>query len=413
MTTTARATGVATVATFLTLAASVGAAAKAPLPEPAIDAPAGILVDAGSGEVITARSPRVERPIASTTKLMTALLALESAELDDVFTAPRYEAAPVESKIDLAEGERMAVRDLLAALLLESANDAAATIAKGVSGSEAAFVEAMNVRARELGLSDTHYENPIGFDDPGNYSSPRDLATLATYLLRDRRFARIVDRPRAVLETGARRRVVENRNSLVAAYPEVDGVKTGHTAGAGWVLVGASTARDAGVVSVVLGASSEEARDGESRELLEYGMSLFERRSVLEAGGAVATADVRYSGGDRAALTTPEDVSVTVRRGAGGVETRVSVPAEVEGPLAAESRVGSVEVVYGGEVVETVPLVTASAVPRPSLFGRIAAASPGALTWVLLGAIVVLVTVAGIRARAASRRRTAGQPTGS
>src|SRR5918994_2776177 len=171
-----------------------------------------VVLDGRDGTVMFARKPDVERSIASTTKLMTALLALERAELDEVFTAPAYSAAPAESRINLREGERMTVEDLLEALLLESANDAAVSLAENLSGSREAFVEEMNDRAEELGLEHTSYANPIGLDEPGNYSSARDLATLTAILLRNREFARIVDMPQAELESGTRPRVVANRN---------------------------------------------------------------------------------------------------------------------------------------------------------------------------------------------------------
>lgn len=378
------------------------ASARAGREPPAIDAPAGILVDGSTGDVLTAKAPRDERPIASATKLMTALLVLERAELDDTFTAPAYDAAPVESQIDLERGERLTVRDLLTALLLESANDAAVTLAAGVSGSQAEFVSAMNDRAGELDLTDTHFANPIGLDDRDNYSSARDLATLTARLLEDETFAKTVDRPRAVLESGSRRRVVENRNRLVGEYPEVDGVKTGHTSSAGYVLVGAARTRHAEVISVVLGAATEDARDEISRELLDYGIDQFHREPVLYAGRAIATAEVRY--GEEAALTTPDDVAITVRRGGGAVETRVDAPAELEGPIAANRRVGSIDVIYADEVVERVPLVTAGAVPAPGVLDRVGAALGGGLTWIVACAIVAAVALALIRRRSASRR---------
>ena len=372
---------------------------------PEIDAPAATLEDGRTGHVLLAKSPRERRPIASTTKLMTALLTLERTRPGEVFVARGYRAAAVESQIGLEEGERMRVRDLLTALLLESANDAAATLAREISGSEDAFVDEMNQRARELGLRDTHYENPIGFDDPANYSSARDLAALARVLLRDRRFEAIVRRPRAVLKSGDRRRVVENRNTLVGRYPRVDGVKTGHTAKAGYVLVGSATGRGAQVVSVVLGAADEEARDVVSRALLTYGLDQFRRRTVLRAGRPVASAGVAGRDGE-AALTTPSDVVLTVRRG-GAVRTSVSAPDELEGPLAPGSRVGSVEVLYGDEVAKTAPLVTAGAVAEPATVARVTAALRGPLTWIALAAIVLASALAIFRIRSTTPARRA------
>ena len=247
-------------------------------------AQAAIVVDGVDGTVMFAKRPDAERAIASTTKLMTALLSLEEAKPGDVFTAPGYDAMPAESRINLRAGERMTVHDLLEALLLESANDAAVDLAENIAGSREAFVEQMNERAGELGLDHTSYANPIGLDDPGNYSSARDLATLARTLLRNRRFARIVDSPEATLESGSHVRVVQNRNDLVAAYPWVNGVKTGYTTNAGNVLVG-SAARGprARVISVVMGEPTEAARDADTLTLLRWGLDRFSRVRVVAA----------------------------------------------------------------------------------------------------------------------------------
>jgi D-alanyl-D-alanine carboxypeptidase (penicillin-binding protein 5/6) len=178
---------------------------------------------------------------------------LERAKLDDVFTAVPYEAQAAESRINLKAGERMSVRDLLRALLLESANDAAATLAVGVSGSQAAFVGEMNARARELGLRHTAYANPIGLDEPGNHSSARDLAKLTRRLRTNAFFRRTVAMRSARLTTGDHARQIENTNDLLGSPPGVNGVKTGHTLDAGYVLVGSATRGRVNVLSVVLG----------------------------------------------------------------------------------------------------------------------------------------------------------------
>src|SRR4051794_21329591 len=217
------------------LALLPGASAAAP---PSLHARAAILVQPDTGDVVYARSPDARRPIASTTKLMTALLTLERTNLDDVVPAAPYHPLPAESVAGLRTGERLTVRDLLRALLLASANDAAETLAVDVSGSQAAFVRAMNARAAQLHLRNTHYANAIGLDEQGNYSSARDLVTLAGVLLRKPFFALTVNRPRATLSSGARVRRIVNRNSLVREFPFVHGVKTGHTQQAGYVLVG-------------------------------------------------------------------------------------------------------------------------------------------------------------------------------
>jgi serine-type D-Ala-D-Ala carboxypeptidase (penicillin-binding protein 5/6) len=344
---------------LLALAVPASASAAAPTVD---RADAAIVVDASDGTVMFQKGPDERQAIASATKLMTALLALERARPGDVFTAPAYNANPVESRINLRAGERMRVEDLLEGLLLESANDAAVTLAEGISGSRSAFVEQMNTRASEIGLGGTSYANPIGLDDPQNYSTARDLAALTVRLLRNRDFARIVDLPRATLESGARRRVVGNRNELVARYPFVDGVKTGHTLDAGYVLIGAAHGSGgAKVVSVVLGEPSESARETDTLALLRWGLTRFRRTEVLDPDKVLARPEVKYRD-SHAALVPDSALRLTVRRGE-RVTRRVSAPDEVEGPLDEGERVGRVTVVVDGKPVKRVALVTAAEVP--------------------------------------------------
>jgi D-alanyl-D-alanine carboxypeptidase (penicillin-binding protein 5/6) len=254
-------------------------------------------------------------------------------------------------------------------LLLESANDAAVTIAQGVSGSRPAFVADMNERASQLGLGGTHYANPIGLDDPANYSTARDLARLARRLLRNRRFARVVDMPEAVLQSGSHRRVVENRNDLVARYPFVDGVKTGHTLRAGYVLVGTGHGNGgARVVTVVMGEPGEAARDADTLALLRWGFSRFHRVRVVDRRRAVTRVAVEDRD-EQAALVPRRTVVVTARRDQ-RVERRVDAPASLEGPLPAGRRVGTVTILRDGRRVGRVALVTAHAVAGPGALRR-------------------------------------------
>ena len=392
--TAARAALVATAAA-LTLSAP---AAHAQQPPSLPGADAAILVDARDGSPILRKDPRESHSIASTTKLMTALLTLERTSPDDVFTAPNYDALSAESKIDLRAGERMKVSDLLEALMLESANDAAATLAEGISGSREAFVEEMNARASELRLTSTSYANPIGLDDPLNYSTAEDLAKLARLLLRDERFAAIADMPTATLESGARQRIVNTRNDLIPRFPFVDGIKTGYTSDAGYVLVGSATGRTgARVISVVLGEPSEAARDEESLALLRYGLAQYRRVTPLRKRRAIRDVDVAYRD-EQATLRPARGVSVVARRDQ-KVTTRLDVPDELEGEIDAGERVGTVAVLRDGKVVGRVPVLTAEHVPGAGLPRRIASTLGLSLTALLVLVIVSTGAIAGIRLR--------------
>jgi D-alanyl-D-alanine carboxypeptidase (penicillin-binding protein 5/6) len=382
------------------LAGPASAAAQDSAEPPELSAAAAIVVDGRDGEVMYAENPDSRRAIASTTKLMTALLTFERARPGDVFTAPPYNALPVESRINLRAGERMRVGDLLEGLLLESANDAAVTLAEGISGSRKAFVAEMNERADELGLADTSYANPIGFDDPANYSTARDLADLSLRLMRRPRFRRIVDMPVAGLESGTKPRVIDNRNVLVARYPWVTGIKTGHTIQAGDVLIGSARRRDgAKVISVVLGEPSEAARDADTLALLRWGLDRFRRVRALDPRRPLARADYRD---ERATLVARRRVRVLLRDGE-RIARRVDAPEELEGPLPARARVGSVTVLVDGRPVRRVALVTADDVPGAGTLRILTSVLGVPLT--LLGGLAILVAALLAIIRIRARRR--------
>jgi D-alanyl-D-alanine carboxypeptidase (penicillin-binding protein 5/6) len=378
-------------------APAAGQEAERPPPVPAADA--AMVVDGRDGEVMFAKNAGERQSIASTTKLMTALLTLERTRPREVFRAADYVAAPVESQIGLRPGERMTVQDLFEALLLESANDAAVTLAEGVSGSVDAFVADMNERAAELGLEDTSYANPIGFDDPLNYSTASDLVVLTRELLGRPRFARVVDMPKAELESGARPRTIDNRNTLVATHPFVTGVKTGHTLGAGYVLIGSAKGRGGRVISIVMGEPSESARDADTLKLLRWGIKRFRRVRVIDDRRTMARADIEHRD-ERAALVPARDAVVTLRDGE-RVRRRIRAPQEVEGPLPAGSRVGSVTVFVDGERVRRVALVTASNVPEAGAMRVLISVLGVPLTVLLVLAILLgaVLVVAALRTR--------------
>jgi D-alanyl-D-alanine carboxypeptidase (penicillin-binding protein 5/6) len=370
-----------------------------------VGAPSAIVIEVSSGTAACARAPDRERPVGSTTKLMTALLTLERAKLSDVFTAADYHPLPVESKIGLLAGERMTVRDLLRGLLLESGNDAAATLAQGVGGSQRAFVRLMNARARRLGLEDTHYENPIGLDATGNYSSARDLVTLATVLRTNRFFKRTVDLSQVTLTSGAYRRTFANRNLLVRRYPYVNGVKTGHTLGAGYVLVGSARRHGIQLVSAVLDEPSEAARDADTLALFAYAFHRYQRIRAVIKGRTMATVPIRQRNGAELDLVAARTVRRIVPRGhRRDVKIAVHAPDSVAGPIRRGQRLGRIEVSQGGRHVATVPLVAAEHVAAADIAQQTKnlAATPLVLIGVAIAAVGGTLLVAR---RAGARRR--------
>ncbi|MGH2988187.1 MAG: D-alanyl-D-alanine carboxypeptidase family protein, partial [Solirubrobacterales bacterium] len=359
--------------------------------EPELPARDWLVVDADDREVLAAHRPARSAPVASTTKLMTAFVARDELALGKTVVAPAYFANTAESLLGLSEGERIEVRDLLYGLILASGNDAAAALAQAAAGSEKAFVRRMNRAAERLGLDDTSYANPIGLDEPGNFSSARDLVDLTLALREDPAFRRIFDAPEADQESGARPRTVVNRNNLVRTVPYVNGVKTGYTLGAGNVLVGSAERDGVQLVSAVLGAPTEPARDSATLELLHYGFSLYERERVLSERERVAAAAVRWQD-ESLPLVAQRPAAVTVRRDQ-RVDLEVASPTEVEGPIRRGERLGRARVTVDGEPVQRVALLAARSVPEATALQRFDGAIPGprVVAWgVAVGGLALL-----------------------
>jgi D-alanyl-D-alanine carboxypeptidase (penicillin-binding protein 5/6) len=388
--------------------AQSASAGRAPLRPPSVSAREAIVVDADTGQVLYARNARRRAPIASTTKLMTALLTLERAQLGQIFRVVYYPATDVESTAGLRAGERMSVRDLLRAMLLPSANEAAQTLAVRVAGSERAFVQAMNAQAQALGLRDTRYATPVGLDVPGNYSTASDLVRLATVDMANPFFARTVDMASAHLTTGARPRTVINRNDLVGLYSYVDGIKTGHTSQAGYVLVGAAHRGGVHLISAVLGDPTLSARDSDTLALLRYGLGRYHRVTVVKAGAALASVPVRFAGG-RVELVPGSAVTRDLPLGDRPRVSLRSLPARLKGPLAAGTREGTATVSDRGRTIAEVALVTQRALPKPTLGQRLRDYATRTLTLVLLaGLLACSLLLAILQHRVTRRRRRRG-----
>jgi serine-type D-Ala-D-Ala carboxypeptidase (penicillin-binding protein 5/6) len=356
---------------------------------PRVEAQAWALVDARSGETIASHGAARHLLIASTTKLMTAWVAMQELPLDRVVRAAPYDAEIEESVMGLRDGQRVSVRDLLYGLIMLSGNDAAHALAVAAAGSEERFVAQMNRRAAALGLADTHYANPIGLDAEGNYSSAADLATLTRHLLDDPAFARIADARSAVLRSVRPRRRIESLNQLLYMAPWATGVKTGHTWAAGYVLVGSGERKGVELISTLIGAPSDEARFDGSLELLDYGFSQYRHRQPIHAGEDLASPPIRYSGGELP-LRAARSVTVGLRRGQ-SLDVAVRAPEEVEGPIRRGARLGAATVRVDGRVAAVVPLRAGRAIPEASAFDRVRSFFGDNLVTIALAAFVILI----------------------
>ncbi len=362
---------------------------------PQLDARAWALVDARSGDVLASHAGSRHLPIASTTKLMTAYVALQDLPLDKVVRAAPYVPEYGESLLGLRPGQRISVRDLLYGLILRSGNDAAYDLARAAAGSEGRFVSQMNRYAAALGLTDTHYANPIGLDQRGNHSSAADLVALTRRLLRIPVFAKIAASRNALLRSVQPQRRISTINELLSMAPWVTGVKTGHTFGARYVLVGSGRRKGVELIAAVVGTDTDEDRFDDTLRLLEYGFSKYHKRVPIEVGQTLAEPSIRYAGGELA-LRAARTVAVGVRRG----ETmRVSVraPAEVEGPIRRGAVAGRAVVLVDGLRATSVPLRAARAVPKAGTLDRVRGFLGDNALWLVLALSAILIGAAFLR----------------
>jgi serine-type D-Ala-D-Ala carboxypeptidase (penicillin-binding protein 5/6) len=332
---------------------------------PEVDARAYVVQNGVTGEMLAHRNDRQRLPIASITKLMTVLVTLRNASLDDVVTVSRRAASVGESSIYLRNGDRLTVRELIEAALIQSANDAAVALAEYVGGSQSVFVTMMNEESRRLGLHDTHFANPDGLDAPDHYSSAHDVTRLARIAMKSKVVREIVDRRTAQISGG---RTLTTWNDLLGTYPGVFGVKTGHTTGAGWSEVAAARSHGVTVYATILGSPARDTRNVDLAELLTWGLTRYRTVHPITRGRVYATARAPY-GRHPLALVASRPTARIVRVDRTLIE-RVVVPAVVSLPVTKGQRLGEVRVYYGRKLVAASPLVAARSIAKPGFFGR-------------------------------------------
>jgi serine-type D-Ala-D-Ala carboxypeptidase (penicillin-binding protein 5/6) len=341
------------------------AAARAADEPPSVRARAVIVANGATGEILLERNADRRVPIASLTKIMTALVTLEHARPAQRVRVRGRAPSIGESTIHLRVGERIRVRDLLAAALVQSANDAAFALAAHVGdGNVKAFVRLMNERADELGLDATRFVRPDGLDVDGHYSSARDVLTLSREAMKLPLFRRLV-RLRGGTIAGGRSLYAWNDLLRTGSFPGIIGVKTGHTDAARWSQVAAAKRPGVTIYAVLLGSPTRARRNKDLAELLDWGFGHYARVTLIRSDRVYATAALPFSE-ERLPLVAARRVEGVVRLGRPLVE-RVVAPAAVDLPIAEGEKVGDIVVLDGRRVVGRTPLVAAHAADDASV----------------------------------------------
>ena len=334
----------------------------------AITAAAAFLIDTESGRVLYSRNANLRLPMASITKIMTAVIVLESLKLDAEVQASSNATGTLGSGIALQKGEVLTVEQLLYALLVSSANDAAIALAEATAGSVGSFVETMNDKAETLGLTNTHFVNPNGLNAEGHYSSARDLATLAGYAMKDPVF-------RSIVRTGTYSlpwpghdtpRKLESQNLLLGKYAWVTGIKTGSTPYARYCLVSSGTRDGVSLMNVLLGAENDDLRWSETEALMSYGFSLYPRTVLIDKGEFVTELGVPDPLGRSIRLVADRSLTVSLYK-SDKVSSIVTVDRDAVLPVRAGDVFGTIEFVLNGESIGAARLISAQAVDVPTI----------------------------------------------
>ena len=326
---------------------------------------AAILVDLGTGTVLYEKNADEQRAIASITKVMTLLLAFQALEagrvqLTDVVPVSEHAYGMGGSQIWLEPGEQLTLEEMLKAICISSANDAAVAVAEYIGGSEDAFVQQMNAEAACLGMTGTHFENACGLDETGHLSTARDVAVMSREMLLHH--TEIADYCTIWTDTlrGGETQLV-NTNKLLRSYQGITGLKTGTTGGAG-VCISASAERDGlGLVAVILGAPSSKDRFDAARTLLDYGFANYQSLTAELPADAPKTLPVARGAEETVELSYTAPGSFLAAKGDDAqLEVQLALPESVEAPVAAGQQLGTVTVLRGGQTLAEYPVAAAN-----------------------------------------------------
>lgn len=382
--------------------------------QPEIKAAAAILADRASGRILYEKEVNAKCYPASTTKIMTGLLAIENLNFGDMVTASAT-AVDVDrdgSNMGILEGEQLTVEQLLYGLMVHSANDAANVLAESVAGSITSFVDKMNSRAVEIGMKNTHFANPHGYHDDNHYTTAYDLYLLANIAMQNEEFAKIVSTPTYEIPPTNKYkeiRSLSNNNALINPmkgrrylYSAATGIKTGHTSKAGNCLVSSAEKNGSSFICVVLNAPNENGTNysfADTITLFNYGFENFKTQTISDTEEILATKEVKWAAGNAQAILTakePFTALLPADFNKSALEKTLTVDDVIKAPLAEGETVGTITYFYDGTVIGEAELINKKAIKRSytrMIFGTL-------LHWLLsiwvmvpLGIIVAVLLV--------------------
>ncbi len=339
-----------------------------------------VLIEKESKRVLYEKNAHEKMAMASTTKIMTCIVAIESGKLDEIVTASGKAARAPKVKLNLKTGEKQKLGDLLYSLMLESHNDTAVAIAEHVGGSVEEFCAMMTEKAKAIGAENTCFETPNGLDGQAHYSTPYDMALIAAYALDNPEFVKIINTPQIEIPTtqveGSKKHALINKNRFLSQYEGAEGVKTGYTSKAGHCFVGAVKKEDMELIGVALGAGWDSK--GKSRKytdvikLMNYGYNNYKKYKVLDKGEEKGSVKVTNGKVEDVTLYVDETVILPLtEHEKETIELKKTVTDELQAPIDENQVVGKVEVICDGKVLKKVDLLAGQKVDKANLLDKL------------------------------------------
>lgn len=343
---------------------------------PNVKAKGAVLIEQESGRVLYEQNAYAPLPMASTTKIMTCILAIEKGNLDDLVTTSKRASSAPPVKLHLKVGEKQRLGDLLYALMLQSDNDVAVAVAEHIGGSVEQFCEMMTEKAKEIGAEHTSFKTPNGLDAEGHYASAYDMALIGAYALKNPEFVKIVTTELISIPTvpteNSERHDLQNKNRFIYAYEGSNGIKTGFTSKAGHCFVGGAKKNDMQLIAAALGAGwgnrGKTQKYTDVINMMNYGFKNYEKVVLVEPQREVTTIPVEKALVDEVDLSCEKQVVLPLTQSEKeGIYIKKVLPTSLTAPIEAGDEVGELQVVCEGVVLARVPLTTKDSIPKAGL----------------------------------------------
>lgn len=357
---------------------STGASTEEKLPS--LNSRAAIIYDRTSKTVIYGKNINDKRAMASTTKIMTAILVLENGNLDKEISVSKKAANIGGSRLGIKTGDKIKLKDLLYGLLLRSGNDAAVQIAIEIGGSVEEFVQMMNLKAKEIGLTNTHFVTPHGLDDENHYTTAYEMALLTDYALNNKEFAKIVNTKQATVNINSKTTTINNTNELLGNLEGVNGVKTGFTNNAGRCLVTSVNREGFQIITVVFGADTKKFRTKDSIELIEYNYKNFMQINIkekiikeFENWKKENKFQINIIKGEKSGVNIDFNYCYDYelypinKLGQDNIKIQIEYKKELEAPIKYYTEIGKIHVIQNEKEIMTIPIITTEEIKRKNV----------------------------------------------